>query len=135
MRALATMFVALALLASGCGGLKAGTRTIVVAVDAPFSKSPFIGKTIANGGQLAADQLEAQGLSVDGHSYRIRILHLDNALSPSQAVSDTRRALREHAAAIVTDGTGVDATWRLAAKDHVPIAITYQGGSRLVDPE
>src|SRR3954464_3815077 len=109
MRALAAILVAFALVAAGCGGgsNSGDTRTIVVAVDAPFSKSPFIGNTIANGVQLAADQLEAQGLSVDGHSYRIRILHLDNALSPSQAVSDTRRALREHAAAIVTDGTGV----------------------------
>src|SRR4051812_27722151 len=114
MRALATMFVALALLASGCGGSKSRTRTIVIAVDAPFSKSPFIGTTTANGVQLAADQLEAQGLSVAGHSSRIRTLHLDNALSPSQAVSDPRRALREDTAAIVTDGTGVDASWRLA---------------------
>jgi ABC-type branched-subunit amino acid transport system substrate-binding protein len=137
MRALAAILVAFALVAAGCGGgsNSGDTRTIVMAVDAPFSKSPFIGNTIANGVQLAADQLVAQGLQIGHDTYRIRVLRLDNRLSPSQAVSNTRRALREHAAAIITDGTGVDATWSLAAKEHVPVAITYQGGSRLVDPQ
>src|SRR3954447_22787346 len=137
MRALAAILVAFALVAAGCGGgsNSGDTRTIVMAVDAPFSKSPFIGNTIASGVQLAADQLVAQGLQIGHDTYRIRVLRLDNRLSPSQAVSNTRRALREHAAAIITDGTGVDATWSLAAKEHVPVAITYQGGSRLVDPQ
>jgi len=137
MRALAATLVAIAVVASGCGSSSknSSTRTILIAVDAPFSKSPFIGNTIANGVQLAADQLAAQGLRIGDSSYKIRVVKLDNALSPSQAVSDTRRAIREHAAAIVTDGTGVDATWQLASKKDVPIAITYQGGSRLVDPE
>src|SRR3954447_18588804 len=134
MRALAAIFIALAIVVVGCGSnSKSGeARTIVVAVDAPFSRSPYIGNTIANGVQLAADQLAAQGLRIGDSSYKIKVLRLDNALSPAQAVSDTRRAIREHAAAVVTDGTGVDATWQLAAKEHLPIAITYQGGSRLV---
>jgi ABC-type branched-subunit amino acid transport system substrate-binding protein len=137
MRALAAILVALGIVAGGCGSSSksAGTRTILVAVDAPFSQSPFIGNTIANGVQLAADQLAAQGLRIGDSNYRIEVVRLDNALSPAQAVSDTRRAIREHAAAVVTDGTGVDATWQLAAKENLPIAITYQGGSRLVDPD
>jgi branched-chain amino acid transport system substrate-binding protein len=35
----------------------------------------------------------------------------------------------------MTDGTGVDATWRLANQKHLPICITYQGGTGLVDPK
>jgi len=50
-------------------------------------------------------------------------------------VADMRRALREQAAAVLTDGTGVDATWRLADKEHVPICLTYQGGTELVNPK
>jgi branched-chain amino acid transport system substrate-binding protein len=137
MRATATVLVALSLVAAGCGhsSSAAKERTILIVVDAPFSQSPYIGNTIGNGAQLAADQLNAQGISVGGAHYRVRILRLDNALSPSRAVADTRRALREHAAAIVTDGTGVDASWRLANAQHVPIAITYQGGLGLVNPQ
>jgi ABC-type branched-subunit amino acid transport system substrate-binding protein len=107
---------------------------ILVAVDAPFSRSPYIGNTIANGAQLAADRLTLSGITTGGTTYKLRILRLDNALSPSRAVADVRRALREHATAILTDGTGVDATWRLADKEHVPICITYQGGIKLVNP-
>jgi len=87
------------------------------------------------GAQLAADQLTARGISVGGEVSKVRVLRLDNALSPSRAVADMRRALREQAAAVLTDGTGVDATWRLADKEHVPICLTYQGGTELVNPE
>jgi branched-chain amino acid transport system substrate-binding protein len=131
MRASAAVLVAVGLVAAGCGGHSSGSgrATIVVVVDAPFSQSPYIGNTIANGARLAADQL-----AVTGSSYKIRIIRLDNALSPSRAVADTRSALREHATAIVTDGTGVDATWQVAKTQNVPICITYQGGAGLVDP-
>ncbi|MCW2966768.1 MAG: amino acid transporter substrate-binding protein [Solirubrobacteraceae bacterium] len=45
-----------------------------------------------------------------------------------------RRAIAEHAVAVVTDGTGVDATWKLAEQAHVPIGIVYDGDRQLVDP-
>lgn len=137
MRATATVLAALGLVAAGCGhsSSAATQKTLLIVVDAPFSQSPYIGNTIGNGTRLAADQLNARALSVDGVTYHVRIQRLDNALSPSRAVADTRRALNEHAAAIITDGTGVDATWRLANSKHVPICIAYQGGVGLVNPQ
>jgi branched-chain amino acid transport system substrate-binding protein len=137
MRAPATVLVALGLVAAGCGhsSSSAMQRTLLIVADAPFSQSPYIGNTIGNGSRLAADQLNAQTLSVGGTTYHVRVQRLDNALSPSRAVADTRRALNEHAAAIITDGTGVDATWRLANSKHVPICIAYQGGVALVNPQ
>jgi branched-chain amino acid transport system substrate-binding protein len=137
MRAPATVLVALGLVAAGCGhsSSSAKQRTLLIVADAPFSQSPYIGNTIGNGSRLAADQLNAQTLSVGGTTYHVRVQRLDNALSPSRAVADTRRALNEHAAAIITDGTGVDATWRLANSKHVPICIAYQGGVALVNPQ
>jgi branched-chain amino acid transport system substrate-binding protein len=135
-RATAAALAVLALVAAGCGSSSAKQqRTILVVVDAPFSQSPYIGNTIANGARLAADQLTARGITTGGTTYKVRVLRLDNALSPSRAVANVRRALREHATAILTDGTGVDATWHLAEKQHVPIGITYQGGGALVNPE
>jgi ABC-type branched-subunit amino acid transport system substrate-binding protein len=135
-RAAAAVAVVLLTLGAGCGGhASASKRTITVVVDAPFSRSPYIGNTVANGVRLAADQLNARGLAAGGKTYRIRVVRLDNALSPARAVADTRQALRQHAVAILTDGTGVDATWRLAEEQNVPICITYQGGAGLVDPK
>jgi branched-chain amino acid transport system substrate-binding protein len=135
-RAAAAFAVVLLTLSAGCGGhASAGKRTITIVVDAPFSRSPYIGSTVGNGVRLAADQLNARGLAAGGKTYRIRVVRLDNALSPARAVADTRQALRRHAVAIVTDGTGVDASWRLAKEQQVPICITYQGGTGLVDPK
>jgi ABC-type branched-subunit amino acid transport system substrate-binding protein len=131
------LLAALALVVSGCGHEQAATpgKTLTIVVDAPFSRSPYIGNTIANGVRLAVDQLNTRGLDVGGEPVRLRAVRIDNALSPSKAVADARDAIRRRAVAIVTDGTGVAATWKLANTVHMPICIGYQGGQGLVDPE
>jgi ABC-type branched-subunit amino acid transport system substrate-binding protein len=132
----AAVVLALTVAAAGCGsGGSSSKGTIAVAVDAPFSRSPYIGNTIANGVRLAVDQLNARGVRVGSSAYDLKVIRYDNALSAVKAVADTRAALRRQAVAIVTDGTGVDATWQLANRDHVAVGITYEGGGQLVDPE
>ncbi len=132
-RALLPCAVAVALLA-GCGGSghASPTRTVLIAVDAPFSKDAYIGTTIANGARLAAAHLF---VPAGGATVGFKIVTYDNAGSPSRAVSDVRQAVGRHVAAIVTDGTGVDAAWRIAAKAHIPICIVYDGDESLVDPQ
>jgi ABC-type branched-subunit amino acid transport system substrate-binding protein len=108
----------------------------VVAVDVPVTGSPYIAQTIRQGVELAASSLNAGGgIRVGQKSYRLRVKLYDNHLSARQAVEDTRRALDAGAVTIVTDGTGVDATWELARRDGVSICITYDGGTGLVDAE
>ena len=116
-----------ALLLAGCGG--GGDKKVVIAVDAPFSRDAYIGSTIANGVRLAASQLGVQ----HGDIVDFRVVTYDNGGSPSRAVADIRRAVAQHAVAIVTDGTGVDAGWKIANKAHVPICIVYDGDENLVD--
>ncbi|HEY3186528.1 MAG TPA: ABC transporter substrate-binding protein [Solirubrobacteraceae bacterium] len=119
------------LVLAGCGGGKSQTRSVVIAVDAPFSRDPYIASTIANGVRLATAPL-----GVDrGDVADFRVVTYDNAGSPSRAVANIRRAVAQHAIAIVTDGTGVDAGWKIAAKANTPIGIVYDGDERLVDPQ
>jgi ABC-type branched-subunit amino acid transport system substrate-binding protein len=62
----ASLLVALALVA-GCGGSdKESGGDLVVAVNAPFSRTPALGRTIARGARLAADQVNAAGGIVIG---------------------------------------------------------------------
>jgi ABC-type branched-subunit amino acid transport system substrate-binding protein len=132
----AVVVAALAALLAGCGSSSQHStrvQTLVIAIDAPFSRSPYIGNTIANGARLAADQLNARGLR--GVTYHVKLVRFDNASSAVRAVANIRAALRSGAIAVVSDGTGVDATWQLANREHVPIGITYEGGKNLVDPE
>ncbi|HJP67250.1 MAG TPA: ABC transporter substrate-binding protein [Actinomycetota bacterium] len=131
-------FAALALLlvAAACGGgdPSGPTRELVVAINAPFSKEPFVGTTIAQGAQLAADQINDKGgVDVGGTAYRLRIVRLDNGLSPQQAVANMRRAIGDHAVAVIDEGTGIDASWQVANAAHLPVCIVYQGGEGLVD--
>jgi branched-chain amino acid transport system substrate-binding protein len=132
--ALLLLVPALAVAAAGCGsGKRHGT--LVIVVNAPFSQTPYVGEAIAHGVTLAANGIDfAGGLSVGNTSYRIRVERRDTALSPRRALANVRRAVAEHATAIVDEGTGVDASWRVARDARIPICIVYQGGIELVDP-
>ena len=135
MRHAILLLACIALLAAGCGkSSRASGGKIVIAVDVPVTGSPYVAQTIRHGVALAANNLNSGGgIIVGTHTYRLAVNLYDNHLSARQAVEDTRRALDAGAVAIVTDGTGVDATWQLADRDHVPICITYDGGTGLVD--
>jgi branched-chain amino acid transport system substrate-binding protein len=132
------LLVGLALLAAGCGKSSSSGDLghLTVAVDVPVTGSPYIAQTIRQGVELATSNLNAGGgVRAGEKSYRLDVKLYDNHLSARQAVEDTRRALDANTVAIVADGTGVDATWQLAERDGVPICITYDGGSGLVDAE
>ena len=131
------VLVAGLLLAAGCGGKSSpgAAGRVVIAVDVPVTGSPYVAQTIRHGVELAANSVDAGGgIVVGSRNYRVAVKLYDNHLSARQAVEDTRRALDSNAVGIVTDGTGIDATWQLAERDHVPICITYDGGTGLVDP-
>ena len=129
--------LALVLALAGCGGsgTKSSGGTILIAVNAPFSREPALGNTIARGAELAVSQVNPTGELVVGRTrYGLKVKRYDNALSPQRAVENVRRAIADGAVAIVDEGTGIDASWQIARDANVPICITYQGGEGLVDP-
>jgi ABC-type branched-subunit amino acid transport system substrate-binding protein len=130
-RARALPLLALTLLAGCGGGGDDAVKTLTIAVNAPFSRSPYVGETIARGVELGASR--AGVIETKEGRYRLEVRRLDNALSPRRAVRNVRRAVSDDAVAIVDEGTGVDASWRLAAGADTPVAVTYQGGIGLVD--
>ncbi len=135
MRAAVAVLAVVAVALVGCGGKKKQPDTLVIAIDAPFSRSPYIGQTIARGVELAVSELNVAGIPSSDAAYTVKVKRYDNALSPRKALANIRRAVADGAVAIVDDGTGVDASWQVANEAHVPIAITYDGGQGLVDLE
>jgi ABC-type branched-subunit amino acid transport system substrate-binding protein len=133
----ALLVAVLALTTTACGGSSgAATGRLVIAVDVPLTGSPYVAQTIKQGVELAASNLNgAGGIRLGPRSYRLTVKTYDNHLSARRAVENARSALRAGALAIVTDGTGVDATWQLAEPDHVAICITYDGGTGLVNEQ
>jgi ABC-type branched-subunit amino acid transport system substrate-binding protein len=126
--------VALCAVLAGCSDEKSAdstkTKAVTIAVNAPFSRTPYVGQTIADGAELAASKA---GVEVDGVTYRFRIKRYDTGLSPSTAVRNVRKAIADGAVAIVDEGTGVDASWQIARDKDIPLAVTYQGGEGLID--
>ena len=124
---------------AGCGGGGGGnateaakTDTLEIAVIAPFSRESYLGNTIAQGSELGVKRV---AIPVGSQFYSFKIVRYDNAASASRAVAATRRAIAAHAVAIVTDGTGVDASWKLAADAGIPICVVYDGDEGLIEPE
>src|SRR5690242_16669391 len=124
---------------AGCGGGGGGsatqatkTGTLEIAVIAPFSRESYLGTTIAQGAELGVKRV---AIPVGSKFYSFKVVRYDNAASASRAVAATRRAIAAHAVAIVTDGTGVDASWKLAADAGIPICIVYDGDDGLIDPQ
>jgi ABC-type branched-subunit amino acid transport system substrate-binding protein len=128
------LVVGLCAVLAGCGGDRGSSKdkTLTIAVNAPFSRTPYVGQTIADGAELAAAKA---AVDVNGVKYRFRIKRYDTGLSPSTAVRKVRKAIADGAVAIVDEGTGVDASWQIARDSDIPLAVTYQGGDGLIDPD
>jgi ABC-type branched-subunit amino acid transport system substrate-binding protein len=127
---------ALVPLVAGCGGGSPdATKHLLVVVNAPFSRTPYLGRAIENGTRLAAAHVNAVGITVGDTHYSLRVRTMDTGLSPARAVANVRRAVADGAVAVVDEGTGVDASWRVAARRGVPICIVFAGGRSLVDAQ
>jgi branched-chain amino acid transport system substrate-binding protein len=135
MRRVLLAVVAAGILA-GCGGHSstANRPTLLIVVNAPFTRTPYLGQAIEDGVRLAVAEQNAAGVPVGKTVYNFRVQTLDSALSPARAVANVRRAVGEHAVAIVDEGTGIDASWRIAAPSRTPIGVVFEGGKEIIDP-
>jgi branched-chain amino acid transport system substrate-binding protein len=120
-------------LAGACGRSHDTTRQLLVVVNAPFSGTPYLGRAIENGTRLAASQVNTIGVRVGDEHYSLTVRTMDTGLSPARAVANVRRAVSDGAIAIVDEGTGIGASWRIAARRGVPVCIVFAGGRSLVD--
>jgi ABC-type branched-subunit amino acid transport system substrate-binding protein len=122
---------------AGCGGTSKATErpALTIVVNAPFSRSPYLGRTIENGARLAASEVNAGGIPIAGTTYDLRVVTMDTALSPARAVVNMRRAVAKHAVAVVDEGTGIDASWRVARGAGMPVGVVFEGGRQIIDPE
>ena len=118
---------------TACGSHSAAPRTpLTVVVNAPFSRSPYLGRTIENGTRLAVSEANAAGITVGNKTYELRVRTMDTAFSPARAVANVRRAAGQGAVAIVDEGTGIDASWRLTR--GVPVCVVFAGGDQVTEP-
>lgn len=135
MRGRSLALAALVAVLAGCGGSAtsgSAPKQLLVVVNAPFSRTPYLGQAIENGARLAESEVNAAGLRIGGTTYDLNVQTMDSALSPARAVANVRRAVDEHAIAVVDEGTGIDASWRVAR--GMPICIVFEGGGESVNP-
>jgi ABC-type branched-subunit amino acid transport system substrate-binding protein len=128
MRRRAVLLVALALLAPACKGkTQTSGDTIPIVVSAPISSSPWVASSVVRGARLAVKEVNAQ----PGRHFRL--IELDHGNSVPRALANARRAVSEHAAALITDGVGAVAVAGVTGPAHLPTFVTFEGGQGIVD--
>ena len=114
--------LALCVLCAGCGGSdasKAKTKTLLIAVNAPFSRTPYLGQTIANGAELE----HLADLLADLRTKGLALLVIEHNLRFVRRVADTVTVLA--AGRRIASGT-LDAV----AEDKL-VRAAYLGRSRI----
>lgn len=120
--------VVAALLATSCNGGGGSAQEVRIVVSAPVSAAPWVAESVVNGARLAVEELNR-----DGGKYRL--IELDHGNDVQRALANARRAVDEHAAALVTDGVGAVAVAGVTGPAHIPVFVTYEGGEGLVDED
>ncbi|MFY9587364.1 MAG: ABC transporter substrate-binding protein [Actinomycetota bacterium] len=136
-RATSVALAALLAVLAACSGNDrpaAPTSNALIVVNVPLARAGVLALQIRRGAELAAAQInEAGGLNIGGRRVGLAVRVLDSGLSPEQSAANVREAVRLGAVAVVDEGTGVDASYRIAAEVGLPIGIVYQGAGSLVD--
>ncbi|MCR3722121.1 MULTISPECIES: ABC transporter substrate-binding protein [Prauserella salsuginis group] len=88
---------------SACGGgAGSGSDTIVIGYSGPLSGGAAVyGKNIQDGLQLAIDDLNERGVTVDGEEYRVELQSLDDQYAPDAAATNAQRLAEQDDAAVV----------------------------------
>lgn len=76
--------------------------TVKIGFTGPLSGGAALyGKNVLDGMKYAADEINAQGLEVDGKKVTLEIVGLDDQYNPSQAAINAQRLVQEHKAHVV----------------------------------
>jgi len=134
----ALLLVGVLLAGTGCRPAdQAAAAGPLVVVSAPLASQPWIGRSVARGAELAQAMLAraapARSGSPPGAVARVRVV--DNDSSPRTAVVIARAAVRDHAAALITDGTGALAVSRVTDPASLPVFVVFDGGGSFLDPQ
>mgnify|MGYP006144631119 CR=1 FL=1 len=97
---LAPLAATVALAFSASGAL--AQEVLKIGLTAPLSGGAALyGKNVLNGLNLAAKEINAQGLTVAGKKYKVEIVALDDKYNPSETAINTQRLVQEHKAPAV----------------------------------
>ena len=109
---------------------------LVVVVDAPVSRAPWIADIGRQGAELATARINSSGgVNIAGSSYNLRIEVMDNGGSATAAADNIRRAVQQKAVAILDDGSTAASTYSAAAGASLPLLVYHDGSAGLVDPD
>ena len=108
--------------------------TAIIVLDVPVTKQAALAKQIERGARLAVEEINAGGgVRAGSATYKLELRVLDSDESPQKTAANMRTAASIGAVAVIDEGTGVDAGWRIANDAGIAVGIVFQGGPQLVD--
>ena len=131
-RRVLAVVLALAAVLPACSDVGGDPDELLFVVSAPLTESPWVGRFVQRGAELAAAELNAEG-GVEGRQVVVEVL--DNGGSPQRAVANARTAVSRGAVALITDGTGAIAVSEVTDPVPLPVFVVFEGGASILDPE
>ncbi|MGP1907326.1 ABC transporter substrate-binding protein [Metabacillus sp. JX24] len=84
------------------GGDAGGDGTVNIGYSGPLSgPAAFYGENTLRGLTMAADEINKEGFEVDGKTYKVKIVSLDDKYLPNETGTNARRLVQENKAPIV----------------------------------
>ncbi|OLT43190.1 branched-chain amino acid ABC transporter substrate-binding protein [Saccharomonospora sp. CUA-673] len=100
--ATATACTGVLLASAACGAGGSDSDTIVIGMSGPLTGgAAAYGTNIQSGLQLAIDDLNEQGVTVDGQEYQVELRSLDDHYAPDVAATNAQRLAEQDDAAVI----------------------------------
>ncbi|GAA1248128.1 ABC transporter substrate-binding protein [Prauserella halophila] len=135
--AVAAVCTGLLLATSACGGAGgSGSDTIVIGYSGPLSGgAAAYGQNIQDGLQLAIDDLNERGVTVDGEEYQVELASLDDQYAPNTAATNAQRLAEQDDAAViyVPHAGGIQAAQELNSNRTEFLLGAYSSDPKIVE--
>src|SRR5699024_736247 len=81
---------------------ESGENVVNIGFSGPLSGSAaYYGENTLNGLNLAVDEINEEGFEVDGKTYKLNVVALDDAYLPNETASNARRMVQENNTPII----------------------------------
>jgi len=122
-----TLTAVVALGLAGAAGGALAQEVVKIGFSGPLSGGAALyGKNVLTGMEMAADEINAQGLEVGGKKYKVEIVALDDKYNPSEAGINVQRLVQQYKtpAVLVPHSGGIFAVQAFNEKSNV-ILLAY----------
>lgn len=123
---------------TACGGEGDGSETIVIGYSGPLSGGAALyGENVQAGLEMAVEELNEQGVEIDGTEYSVELRSLDDEYSPATAATNAQRLVEQDGAPVVVipHAGGINAAQEINTSRSEFLLAAYSSDPRITQQD